>query len=93
MSAVLSFAALLCAVLGVVCGLAALVRTRDIRVPLHVLLEFLLAAGLLRLAGDPSWRQIVVAAVIIALRRLLSHAVTATVQARREGDIARAPSA
>jgi hypothetical protein len=74
-SAALEVAALLCTALALVCGLAALARTRDAGVALHVVLELLLAAGLLRLTGDPSWRQIVVAAVLVALRRVLSSAL------------------
>ncbi len=51
---------------------AVLASTRQPREALAVLLEFLTAAGLLRLAGTPSWSSLLTAAVIIALRRLIS---------------------
>ncbi|MDP9466868.1 MAG: hypothetical protein M3P31_06515 [Actinomycetota bacterium] len=64
-------AALLCAVLGLVCGAAVLARTRSLGQALPVLLEFLLAAGLLRLSHDATWRVLATAAVIVGLRKLV----------------------
>jgi hypothetical protein len=52
-------------------GALVLVRTRRPAAALPVLLDLLLAAGLLRLAGDPDWRTIATAAAIVALRRLI----------------------
>jgi uncharacterized membrane protein len=59
-------------------GLAALVAaaltlavTRRPALALSVLLDLLLAAGLLRLAGDPGWGPIVIAAAIVVLRRVI----------------------
>ena len=55
---------------GLVAAAAVLLATRR---PLHsaqVLLDFLLAAGLLRLTGSPGWAALGAAAAIIALRRL-----------------------
>ena len=72
MSAALQTGALLITVLALLSALVVLVAARDARVAIAVLLELLLAAGLLRLADDPGWRQIATAAVIVALRRLLS---------------------
>jgi hypothetical protein len=37
----------------------------------QVLLDFLLAAGLLRLTGSPGWAALGAAAAVVALRRLL----------------------
>ena len=71
MTDLLRDAALLCTVLGLACSGAVLVRTRDARLGLAVLLDFLLAAGLLRLSGDPQWRTLVTAAVVVAVRRLV----------------------
>ena len=73
MSTVLQSAAALCTVLGVLSAAAVLARSRDLRLGVRVLLEFLLAAGLLRLADDPGWRQLVTAALTVAVRRLLSY--------------------
>ena len=52
-------------------GALVLVRTRRPAAALPVLLDLLLAAGLLRLAGDPDWRTIATAAAIVLLRRLI----------------------
>ena len=72
MSSALPAAALLCAALGLLSALTVVARLHDVRAGLAVLLELLLAAALLRLAGDPGWREIAGAAVLVALRRLLS---------------------
>jgi hypothetical protein len=71
MTGLTATAALLCTVLALVSGAAVLARTRSLAQALPVLLELLLAAGLLRLAHDPSWRAIASAAVIVALRKLV----------------------
>lgn len=52
-------------------GALVLVRTRRPGAALPALLDLLLAAGLLRLAGDPDWRAIATAAAIVLLRRLI----------------------
>ncbi len=49
-----------------------LVRTRELRRALPVLLDLLTAAGLIRLAGQPSWPVLATTAIVIALRRLLT---------------------
>jgi len=65
-SPALQAAALLCTVFGFVAGAAVLLRTADVRAAVRVLLDFLLAAGLLRLGDNLGWRQ------IAAVRRLLA---------------------
>ncbi len=64
-------AALTVAAGALVAGALVLVRTRRPAVALPVLLELLLAAGLLRLAGEPSWGTITTVAAIVLLRRLI----------------------
>jgi hypothetical protein len=64
-------AALMCTVLGLTCSVAVLACTRDARLALAVLLDLLLAAGLLRLGADPDWRALATAAVVVAVRRLV----------------------
>lgn len=71
MSTALQTGALLCSVLGLLSALAVLMARHDLRRSLEVLLEFLLAGGLLRLSDDPSARSIATAAVLVAVRRLL----------------------
>ena len=73
MSTALQTAALLCTALGLVSALGVLLAARAPRLALKVLLEFLLAAGLLRLADEPGWRQLLTAALTVALRRLLGY--------------------
>ncbi len=65
-------------------GLAALVAaaltlavTRRPALALSVLLDLLLAAGLLRLAGDPGWESIATVASIVVLRRLIGFGLRA----------------
>ena len=72
MSPALQAAALLCTVFGFVAGAAVLLRTADVRAAVRVLLDFLLAAGLLRLGDNLGWRQIASAAAVVAVRRLLA---------------------
>ena len=72
MSALLQGAALLTTVLGLACGCLVLARRRDVRAALGVLLEFLLAAGLLRLSDSPTYRSLATAAVIIVIRKLVT---------------------
>jgi hypothetical protein len=56
---------------ALVAGALALAATRRPATALGVLLDLLLAAGLLRLTGDPSWHALATAAAIVLLRRLL----------------------
>lgn len=70
MTQALQGAALVCVVLGLVSSLAVAGRARRVQPPLAVLLDFLLAAGLLRLSAAASATAIATAAVIIAVRKL-----------------------
>jgi uncharacterized membrane protein len=63
--------ALLVTVGALLAGLVALAATRRPAVALPVFLDLLVAAGLLRLVGEPSWQALATAAAIIALRRLI----------------------
>ncbi|MFV0131762.1 hypothetical protein ACLGIH_00455 [Streptomyces sp. HMX87] len=57
---------------GVVSAVAAYRMVRSTGSAVAVLLDFLVAAGLVRLAGDLSWDGILPAAAVIALRKLIS---------------------
>lgn len=72
---VTALAALGTGLAALLAGALVLAVTRRPLPALAVLLELLLAAGLLRLAGDPSWQVILSAAAIVALRRLLGTAL------------------
>jgi hypothetical protein len=63
--------ALLVTAAALVAGLVALVVTRRPAAALPVFLDLLVAAGLLRLVGQPSWQALATAAVILVLRRLI----------------------
>ncbi|MFH9656899.1 hypothetical protein ACH4NF_01045 [Streptomyces sp. NPDC017248] len=69
-------AAVLTAGLGLVAAATAWRLAGALRQGLAVLLDFLTAAGLLRLAGTPSWDTIALAATVITLRKLLSASLT-----------------
>ena len=70
MSSLTSSAALLCTGLGLVSATAVLARTRELQQALLVLLDLLLAAGLLRLALDGTWRALTMAALVMGVRTL-----------------------
>jgi hypothetical protein len=63
--------ALLVTAAALTAGLVALIATRRPAAALPVLLDLLVAAGLLRLVGQPSWQALATAAAIIVLRRLI----------------------
>ncbi|MFG1649872.1 hypothetical protein ACGFIE_08080 [Micromonospora sp. NPDC049275] len=64
--------------LALIVGVVTALCTGALRVAVRVLLDLLTAAGLLRLAGDPQWGGLAVAAAIVALRQLLAAALSFT---------------
>ncbi|MER5456625.1 hypothetical protein ABT008_17730 [Micromonospora sp. NPDC002389] len=64
------------AALGVLGAGVALVTTGSRSTALRVLLDMLVAAGLLRLTGEQTWRELAATVVIVLLRRMLSSALT-----------------
>ena len=63
--------ALLVTAAALAAGLVALLATRRPAAALPVFLDLLVAAGLLRLVGEPSWQALATAAAILVLRRLI----------------------
>ncbi len=61
---------------GIVLAALTLVLFRRPLLALHVLLDLLLAAGLLRLSVDASWQSIAVTAVVIAVRHVVTRGLT-----------------
>ncbi|MGI8900848.1 MAG: hypothetical protein ACR2HA_07950 [Nocardioides sp.] len=57
--------------LAVAVGAVALAATHEVRSSLALLLDLLLAAGLLRLSADSEWSVLGTAAAIVVLRRLV----------------------
>ena len=57
-----------CALLALVSTAAVLLRTHDPRLAVRVLLDLLVAAGLLRLVGEPGWRDVTATAVLVLVR-------------------------
>lgn len=76
MAAVLQPAALACTVLGLLAATAVLLRTRQVQLSLGVLLDFLLAAGLLRLSHDASGQAVATAAMTVLIRKLATFGLS-----------------
>lgn len=70
MTEVLQVAAVLTTAAALATAGLALLSTRSPRTALAVLLDLLLAAGILRLAGDQSWGTLATVAAIVTIRRL-----------------------
>jgi hypothetical protein len=67
LSLLASFAGLACALLGVL--------ARRVRAGLGMMLDLWVAAGLLRLAGEPDWRAVLGAALLLLVRRGVTMAL------------------
>ncbi|PWW22081.1 uncharacterized protein DUF1622 [Geodermatophilus normandii] len=63
--------------LALVAGTVALAATRSPALALGVFLDLLLAAGLLRLAAEPTWTSLGTAAAVVLLRRLIGAGLRA----------------
>lgn len=70
MTAVLNYLALLLTAAGFVSAATVLVTTRRWMCALAVLLDFLLASGLLRLAAPPTWQALATAAGTLVVRQI-----------------------
>lgn len=68
----LQSAALAVTALGLLSAGAVLARAREVRLCIGVLLEFLLAAGLLRLSAADPPRALAGAALIVLIRRVIT---------------------
>jgi hypothetical protein len=75
-------AALIVTAAGLIVAAVTLVRTRRAPLALALLLDFFTAAALLHLAAPPTWQALGAAALIIGIRQLASHALTAARGAR-----------
>ncbi|WP_422748084.1 hypothetical protein ACN27E_08120 [Mycobacterium sp. WMMD1722] len=65
---------------GIVLSAATVLMFRQPALALHVLLDLLLAAGLLRLSADADWPAIAVTAAVILLRRLVTGSLLRAVR-------------
>lgn len=72
-------------VLGLASGAVVAVLGRSPREGLLVLLDFLVAAGLVRLLGPQTWTTLGVAALVIAVRHLAGYGVTVGADRRDAG--------
>ena len=77
MTVVVGTAALAVTAAGVVAAAVTLAATRRPLLAITVLLDFLLAAGLLRLTGHPGWPVLAGAAAVVVLRRLVGYGLRA----------------
>ncbi|WP_206319859.1 hypothetical protein [Streptomyces zingiberis] len=87
MRALIETAALLSAVLGVPAALIVYARVREVGTALGVLLDFLAAAGLIRLSAAMSWSSILGAAAVITVRKVAAYGVTLTERGHRAPDV------
>lgn len=71
MTAVLLLASRSLAAAGILLGGLALAATRRVHVALGILLDLLLAAGLLRLVLADTWSAIATAAALVAIRKVV----------------------
>ena len=69
---------------GLALSALTLLSTRRVTVALPVLLDLLLAAGLLRLSATASWQAIASAAAIVVIRKLATLGIAAARRARAE---------
>ena len=76
MAAALQAAALACTVLGLLAATAVLLRTRQVQLSLGVLLDFLLAAGLLRLSHAATGQALATAAMIVLIRKVATFGMS-----------------
>lgn len=75
MRAVVEAASLVVAAAAVAAGCACLAATRSVLVALPVLLDLLLAAGLLRLALTPTPAQLAAVAALLVVKRVASYGI------------------
>ncbi|AGI86712.1 hypothetical protein ABZ649_29815 [Streptomyces albidoflavus] len=88
MTALLGQAALWVAAFGLISAVCAAIHLRQVQPVVALLADFLLAAGLIRLAGEPSWDSLALAASTGAVRLLLGAALrhrASGIGARRGG--------
>jgi uncharacterized protein YjeT (DUF2065 family) len=77
MTAIAQETALFVTAAGIVVAFLALAKTHQIALSLAVLLDFLTAAGLLRLVGPTTWQQLATVALTITVRQLASRGLRA----------------
>lgn len=84
MSSTIAYTSLLVVVVGIALSAAVLASTREPQAALPVLLDFMLAAGLLRLSATATWEAIASAAGIVVIRKIVVAGIGAGRRARAE---------
>ena len=82
MTVLLDALALLLTVAALTCGAVVLASTHRWAAALAVFLDLLTAAGLLRLAGEPSYRRALTAALLLLIRRVVGLGLRQGARAR-----------
>ncbi|NNN30603.1 DUF1622 domain-containing protein [Streptomyces sp. S3(2020)] len=72
MTGLMTQAAVLTTAFGLVSAVCVSLRRRRVQPGVAVLTDFLVAAGLIRLAGQPSWASLATAAAVIGVRILVN---------------------
>ncbi|MFE5084942.1 hypothetical protein [Streptomyces mirabilis] len=75
MTALLTQAAVVVTAFGLVSAVCVAARMRRVQPAVSVLTDFLVAAGLIRLAGRPSWASLATAAAVIGVRLLVNSSL------------------
>ncbi|MFJ9590439.1 hypothetical protein [Streptomyces acidicola] len=75
MTMLLAQTALVVTALGLVSAVCVAVRMRQVQPAVAVLTDFLVAAGLIHLAGRPSWTSLATAAAVIGVRLLVNSSL------------------
>ncbi|MEU9454497.1 hypothetical protein [Streptomyces sp. NPDC048277] len=72
MTVLLTQAAVLVTAFGLVSAVSVSLRLRRVQPGVAVLTDFLVAAGLIRLAGQPSWASLATASAVIGVRLMVN---------------------
>lgn len=75
MSTLLAQAAVAVTTFGLVSAVCVALRMRQVQPAVAVLTDFLVAAGLIRLADHPSWTSLATAAAVIGVRLLVNSSL------------------
>ncbi|MFI0734599.1 hypothetical protein ACH4S9_37260 [Streptomyces sp. NPDC021225] len=75
MTMLLAQTAVVVTALGLISAVCVAVRMRRVQPAVAVLTDFLVAAGLIHLAGHPSWTSLAAAAAVIGVRLLVSSSL------------------
>ncbi|MEU1072738.1 MULTISPECIES: hypothetical protein [unclassified Streptomyces] len=83
MTGLMAQAAVLITTFGLISAVCVGLRIRRVQPGVAVLTDFLVAAGLIRLAGRPSWTSLATASAVIGVRLLINSGLKARPKRQR----------